>query len=78
MPALGYAKRRLGARMGSGATAGEGTQNLLCAAQAGAVLAGLAATAAWGLSGLDPAVALLLAGWAVREGISAWHGDDCC
>jgi len=78
MPALGYAKRRLGARLESGATAGEGTQNLLCAGQAGAVLAGLAATAAWGLSWLDPAVALLLAGWAVREGISAWHGDDCC
>lgn len=78
MPALGYAKRRLGARLGSGATAGEGTQNLLCAAQAGAVLAGLAATAAWGWSWLDPAVALLLAGWAVREGVSAWHGDDCC
>jgi divalent metal cation (Fe/Co/Zn/Cd) transporter len=78
MPALGYAKRRLGARLDSGATAGEGTQNLLCAAQAGAVLAGLAATAAWGWSWLDPAVALLLAGWAVREGISAWRGDNCC
>jgi len=78
MPALGYAKRRLGSRLESGATAGEGTQNLLCAAQAGAVLAGLAATAAWGWSWLDPAVALLLAGWAVREGISAWRGDDCC
>jgi divalent metal cation (Fe/Co/Zn/Cd) transporter len=78
MPALGYAKRRLGARLESGATAGEGTQNLLCAAQAGAVLAGLAVTAAWGWSWLDPAVALLLAGWAVREGVSAWQGDDCC
>jgi divalent metal cation (Fe/Co/Zn/Cd) transporter len=78
MPALGYAKRRLGRRLGSGATAGEGTQNLLCAAQAGAVLLGLAATAAWGWSWLDPVVALLLAGWAVREGIGAWQGDDCC
>ncbi|WP_207948146.1 cation transporter [Metallococcus carri] len=78
MPLLGHAKRHLGQRLGSGATAGEGTQNLLCAAQAGAVLIGLAATAAWGWSWLDPAVALLLAGWAVREGISAWRGDDCC
>lgn len=78
MPVLGYAKRRLGQRLDSGATAGEGTQNLLCAGQAGAVLAGLAATAAWGWSWLDPAIALLLAGWAVREGIGAWHGDDCC
>ena len=31
MPVLGIAKHRLGARLNSGATAGEGTQNLLCA-----------------------------------------------
>jgi divalent metal cation (Fe/Co/Zn/Cd) transporter len=78
MPALGYAKRRLGTRLDSGATAGEGTQNLLCAAQAGAVLAGLAVTVAWGWTWLDPAVALLLAVWAVREGMNAWRGEDCC
>jgi len=39
MPVLGIAKHRLGARLNSGATAGEGTQNLLCAYLAGAVLA---------------------------------------
>jgi divalent metal cation (Fe/Co/Zn/Cd) transporter len=78
MPLLGYAKRRLGTRLGSGATAGEGTQNLLCATQAGAVLVGLAATAAWGWSWLDPVIALLLAGWTVKEGIGAWRGNDCC
>jgi len=33
MPVLGQAKRRLGARLGSSATAGEGNQNLLCAAR---------------------------------------------
>ena len=43
MPALGVAKRRLGARLDSAATAGEGTQNLLCAYLAVAVLAGLLA-----------------------------------
>ena len=42
-PALGVAKRRIGARLGSSATAGEGTQNLLCAYLAMAVFAGLAA-----------------------------------
>ena len=47
MPLLGYAKRRLGAKLGSAATAGEGKQNYLCAAQAGAVLVGLMVTAAW-------------------------------
>jgi hypothetical protein len=35
MPLLGRAKRKLAAVLGSAATAGEGTQNYLCAAQAG-------------------------------------------
>lgn len=78
MPGLGLAKRRLGARLGSGATAGEGTQNLMCAAQGLAVLLGLAATNAFGWQWVDPAVALLLAAWAVREGREAWQGKDCC
>ena len=78
MPALGVAKRRLGTALGSGATTGEGIQNLMCAAQAGAVLLGLAGTAVFGWSWLDPAIALLLAGWAVREGREAWRGEDCC
>ncbi|MGI8591358.1 MAG: hypothetical protein ACR2M5_10290 [Nakamurella sp.] len=78
MPALGIAKKRLGAALGSGATAGEGGQNLLCAAQAAAVLIGQAATAAFGWSWVDPMIALLLAGWAIREGSRAWRGQDCC
>jgi hypothetical protein len=43
-PPLGVAKRRIGARLGSPAKAGEGTQNPLCAYLAMAVFAGLAAT----------------------------------
>ena len=78
MPLLGRAKQRLGARLGSEATAGEGLQNLMCAAQAGAVLIGLAVTATLGWSWLDPAIGLLLAGWAIYEGVEAWRGEDCC
>ncbi|WP_405140829.1 cation transporter [Sphaerisporangium sp. NBC_01403] len=76
MPLLGVAKRRLGARLGSVATTGEGTQNLLCALLAGGVLAGLTATS-FGWWWLDPAVALMLAAVAVREGRSAWRGHSC-
>jgi divalent metal cation (Fe/Co/Zn/Cd) transporter len=58
MPVLGVIKRRLARRLGSGATAGEGTQNLICAAQAGAVLLALAVTAVWPAGWwLDPATA---------------------
>jgi divalent metal cation (Fe/Co/Zn/Cd) transporter len=78
MPALGLAKRRLGERLGSRATAGEGTQNLLCAAQGAAVLLGLAANAALGAWWLDGVVALGLAAFAVKEGSEAWRGEGCC
>ncbi len=55
MRGLGLAKRRLAVRLGSSATAGEGTQNLLCAAQALAVLLGLGLHAATGATWADPA-----------------------
>jgi divalent metal cation (Fe/Co/Zn/Cd) transporter len=79
MPALGRAKQRLADRLDSGATAGEGAQNYLCAAQAAAVLTGLAITAAWpGGWWIDPVIALGIAAWSVREGIESWRGEDCC
>ena len=78
MPALGKTKHRLGARLESGATAGEGTQNLLCAYLAGAVLVGLLANSAFGWWWLDSLIALAVAVVAVREGREAWAGDDCC
>ena len=76
-PALGVAKRRIGARLGSAATAGEGAQNLLCAYLAIAVFTGLAANTLFGAWWLDGAVALGIAGWAVTEGRRAWTGHGC-
>jgi len=74
---LGAAKRRLGVRLDSRATVGEGTQNLLCGYLALAVLGGLLANAFFGLWWLDPIVALLIAGVALREGREAWRGEAC-
>ncbi|MDA8320793.1 MAG: hypothetical protein M0030_13450 [Actinomycetota bacterium] len=76
-PGLGVAKRRIGARLGSPATAGEGTQNLLCAYLAIAVFIGLAANTLFGAWWLDGTVALGIAGWAVIEGRRAWAGESC-
>jgi divalent metal cation (Fe/Co/Zn/Cd) transporter len=79
MPLLGWAKHRLAARLSSTATAGEGTQNYLCAAQAAAVLLGLAITAAWaGGWWADPVTGLVIAAAAAWEGTQSWRGDDCC
>ncbi len=77
MPLLGRAKQRIGEQLGSGATAGEGAQNLLCAYMAAGVLVGLGANAAFGWWWLDPVVALGIAALAVREGREAWAGDGC-
>jgi divalent metal cation (Fe/Co/Zn/Cd) transporter len=78
MPLLGGAKKRLGARLGSGATSGEGAQNLLCAYLAAAVLVGLLANTLLGWWWADPTIGLGIAALAVREGINTWRGDDCC
>jgi divalent metal cation (Fe/Co/Zn/Cd) transporter len=74
---LGYAKRRLGRRLASDATVGEGVQNLLCGYLAIAVLAGLLANTLFGLWWLDPLVALGIAAVAVREGRKALRGENC-
>ena len=78
MPLLGMAKVRLAHQLGSPATKGEGNQNLLCAYLAGAVLAGLAGNALFGLWWLDPVAALVIAAVAVREGVQTWRGEGCC
>jgi divalent metal cation (Fe/Co/Zn/Cd) transporter len=62
---LGYAKRRLGTRLNSGATV------------AVAVLVGLLANALFGLWWLDPLVALGIAGVALQEGRKALRGETC-
>ncbi len=77
MPLLGRAKRRLAHQLGSGATHGEGTQNILCGYLAVAVLAGLLGNALLGWWWLDPIAALAIAGLAIREGRESWRGDSC-
>ncbi len=77
MPLLGRAKQRLGAQLGSAATAGEGAQNMLCAYLAAGVLVGLLANALLGWWWLDSVVALGISGLAIQEGREAWTGEGC-
>ncbi len=78
MPMLAIAKQRLADELGSAATAGEGRQNMLCAYLAGALLIGLVGNAVAGAWWLDPAVGLLIAAVAVKEGRESWRGEGCC
>ncbi|MGI8800670.1 MAG: cation transporter [Solirubrobacteraceae bacterium] len=77
MPLLGWAKLRLGRQLESGATAGEGIQNIMCAVQAAAALTAIAG-ASVGLSWLDPVAALAIAGIALKEGRDGWRGESTC
>jgi divalent metal cation (Fe/Co/Zn/Cd) transporter len=77
MPLLGIAKRRLADRLNSVATRGEGTQNLLCAYLAGAVLVGLLGNTWFGWWWLDPIAALVIAAVSIREGRASWRGEGC-
>jgi divalent metal cation (Fe/Co/Zn/Cd) transporter len=77
MPVFGHAKRRIGTKLDSGATTGEGTQNILCAYLSVAILVGLAANALFGYWWADPAVALGVAAVAVQAGAATWRGESC-
>jgi divalent metal cation (Fe/Co/Zn/Cd) transporter len=78
MPPLARAKARVGAQLGSSATASEGRQNMLCAYLSVGLLFGLGTNALWGAWWLDPIVALGIAAVAVKEGRESWRGDACC
>ena len=62
----------------SGATHGEGTQNVLCGYLSLAVLAGLLGNTLLGWWWLDPIAALAIAALAIREGRLSWRGESCC
>ena len=77
MPQFGRIKKRIGNQLQSNATAGEGTQNILCAYLSLAILIGLGANALAGLWWADPLVALLVATVAVQAGLRTWRGEAC-
>jgi len=77
MPLFGRAKKRIGNALASSATAGEGTQNILCAYLSLAILIGLGANALAGWWWADPLVALVVALVAIQAGVRTWRGEAC-
>ena len=77
MPLLARAKRRVGHELNSSATVSEAQQNQLCAYLSIALLAGLLANALAGWWWADPAAALVIGAFAVREGVESWRGEGC-
>lgn len=78
MPFLSWAQRRTGRALGSSTVVADSKQTLLCTYLSAVLLAGLVLNATLGWWWADPAVGLVVAGLALKEGREAWRGDACC
>lgn len=77
MPFLSLAERRAGREAGSATAVADSKQTLICTYLSGAVLIGLVANSLFGWWWADAVAGLVIAAFAVREGIEAWKGDAC-
>lgn len=77
MPFLSFAERRAGRELGSATAVADSHQTLICTYLSAAVLIGLVANSLFGWWWADAVAGLVIAAFAVREGIEAWRGDAC-
>ena len=77
MPAVSLFERRTGRQLGSATVVADSKQTLICTYLSVAVLLGLVLNSAFGWAWADSIAALVIAGFAIREGREAWNGDTC-
>ena len=78
MPWLALRKRRLARELHSRALAADSVQTEVCAYLSAFLLVGLAANAWLGWWWADPAAALAIAGFAIKEGAELWRTEEIC
>lgn len=78
MPFVSWFERRTGRELGSASAVADSKQTLICTYLSAALLVGLVLNSVFGWAWADSVAALVIAGFAVREGINAWRGDACC
>ena len=78
MPLLSYAQRRTGRELGSRSAVADSKQTLLCTYLSAVLLVGLLLNSLFGWSWADPIAGLVIAAVAIREGLEAWKGRNCC
>lgn len=78
MPFLSWFERRTGRELGSASAVADSKQTLICTYLSAALLVGLLLNSLLGWAWADSVAALVIAVFAVREGIEAWKGDACC
>ena len=77
MPFLSFAERRAGRELGSATAVADSKQTLICTYLSAAVLVGLVLNTLFGWWWADAIAGLVIAGFALREGLEAWRGDAC-
>jgi divalent metal cation (Fe/Co/Zn/Cd) transporter len=77
MPFLSWFERRTGKELGSASAIADSKQTLLCSYLSAALLVGLLLNSLLGWGWADAVAALVIAGFAIREGLEAWKGDTC-
>jgi divalent metal cation (Fe/Co/Zn/Cd) transporter len=77
MPFLSWFERRTGRELGSTSAIADSKQTLICTYLSAALLVGLLLNSLLDWSWADAVAALVIAVFAVREGIEAWRGDAC-
>jgi divalent metal cation (Fe/Co/Zn/Cd) transporter len=77
MPFLSWFERRTGLELGSASAVADSKQTLICSYLSAALLVGLLLNYWFGWAWADSIAALVIAGFAVREGLEAWRGDAC-
>jgi divalent metal cation (Fe/Co/Zn/Cd) transporter len=76
MPLLAAAKRRVGVALGGDPLIlADAAETRLCVLLSVSTLAGLVLFQLTGAAWLDPIAGFVIAGFAVHEGIEAWHGE---
>ena len=78
MPLVSWGKLRAAREINSPALRAEAKETLACSYLSFVLLLGLAANAALGWWWADPAAALLMIPWLVKEGIEGLGGEECC
>lgn len=78
MPFLSWFERRTGRELGSASAIADSKQTLICSYLSAALLLGLLLNSLFGWAWADSVAALVIVGFAIREGIEAWRGDACC
>ncbi|GEK23077.1 hypothetical protein CXY01_35970 [Cellulomonas xylanilytica] len=78
MPVLSWFERRTGRELGSASAVADSQQTLICTYLSAVLLVGLVLNSTLGWWWADPIAAVVIAAFAIREGIEAWKGEACC